>query len=143
MLYLDTAVVLTLFLQEPSTSKVEAWLQKQKPDYAFSDWGLTEVASALGIRRRRGDFTAKQAAHAWQSISAFVHQHCQLLTLGPQHQTAAQQWFSRSDLNLRAGDALHLAIAQAHNQPLVSYDRQLLESMDTLGIDTHNPTQFD
>jgi len=139
MLYLDTAILLTLFLPEPSSREVEAWLERQEGGFACSDWGLTEAASALGIRVRRGDYAPAQAMRTWQAMAGFAQRHCRLFPANASHQGVAQSWLTRCNLNLRAGDALHLAIAQSHGLPLATYDQLLLDSAAVLGIATRNP----
>ncbi|TLD44626.1 MAG: hypothetical protein FAZ92_03108 [Accumulibacter sp.] len=49
MLYLDTAVVLTLFVGERTSGAVESWLA-QRPQLLAYDTLLLAAASALGIK---------------------------------------------------------------------------------------------
>lgn len=75
----------------------------------------------------------------WQAITKFTEHHCHMLIANAEHQHIAQILLSRFDLNLRAGDALHLAIAQSHQLPLVTYDKHLLNSASIIGVATINP----
>lgn len=139
MLYLDTAVVLTLFVGESTSEAVEAWLARRRQPLAFSDWGLTECASALGIKHRRGELSADAADSAFAAISAFVRESCEWVVCETCHQAAAQKWLGRYDLNLRAGDALHLAMSSQTGATLATYDALLLAGAAALGIRTLNP----
>lgn len=139
MLYLDTAVVLTLFVSESTSEAVEACLVKRRQPLAFSDWGLTECASALGIKHRRGELSADAAARAFAAIAAFVRESCEWIACEPRHQATAQEWLGRYDLNLRAGDALHLAMSRQAGATLATYDSLLLAGATALGIRTLNP----
>ncbi|WP_374692588.1 hypothetical protein [Accumulibacter sp.] len=49
MVYLDTAVVLTLFVGERTSGAVESWLA-QRPQLLAYDTLLLAAASALGIK---------------------------------------------------------------------------------------------
>lgn len=141
MIYLDTAVVLTLFVGESTSETVEAWLARRRQPLAFSDWGLTECASALGIKHRRGELSADAAASAFSAITAFARESCEWIVCEPRHQTQAQAWLGRFDLSLRAGDALHLAMSRHAGATLATYDTLLLASATALGIKTLNPLQ--
>lgn len=139
MLYLDTAVVLTLFVGESTSEVVQTWLARRRQALAFSDWGMTECASALGIKQRRGELSADAAASAFAAIETFARQSCEWIACAPRHQTTAQTWLGRYDLNLRAGDALHLAMAHRAGMTLVTYDKLLLASAAALGVKAVNP----
>ena len=139
MLYLDTAVVLTLFVNENTSETVENWLMKQPLPLAFSDWGLTECASAMALKSRRGDLSPASAANAFSAMTEFARESCVWLVCAPRHQSTAQEMLGRHNVNLRAGDALHLAISHHAGATLVTYDRQLLASAATLGIATADP----
>jgi predicted nucleic acid-binding protein len=139
MLYLDTAVVLTLFVEEPTSPSVENWLAARRQTLAFSDWGLTECASALAIKLRRGEMNASLAKRCFVAIGAFASESCELIACGPHHQTEAQRMLSRFDLPLRAGDALHLAISRHAGATLVTYDKLLTASARALGAKVRDP----
>lgn len=139
MLYLDTAVVLTLFVGEGTSVAVESWLATRRQPLAFSDWGLTECASALGLKCRRGELDAGDAANALMAMTGFVRKSCELIACAPHHQVDAQEMLGRFDLPLRAGDALHLAISRHARATLVTYDNLLLASAKALGIKAFDP----
>lgn len=139
MLYLDTSVVLALFVREPMSESVGDWVASRRQPLAFSDWGLTECASALGIRLRRGELDARLAAGTYSAITTFVNTSCEFIACAGHHQLDAQKLLSRFDLPLRAGDALHLAITQHAQATLVSCDKQLAAVAKTIGAKVRNP----
>lgn len=139
MLYLDTAVVLTLFVAEPTSEAVERWLAEQRRPLAFSDWGLTECASALGIKLRRGELQTEAVRLLWQGVQSFATNVCEFVACAPRHQVDAQRLISRFELPLRAGDALHLAIARDAGATLVTYDKVLLDAAQAIGTKFKNP----
>jgi predicted nucleic acid-binding protein len=139
MLYLDTAIVLTLFVREPMSESVGKWLASRRQPLAFSDWGLTECASALGIRLRRHELDTDSAARAFRAITAFANESCELVACGGHHQKEAQGLLARFDLPLRAGDALHLAISQHIQATLVTCDKQLIAAAKAIGAKVRDP----
>ena len=57
MAYVDTSVLLALFLNEPKTADAWSWLDRQALGATtVSDWTLTEVSSALSVKRRMNMF---------------------------------------------------------------------------------------
>jgi len=141
MLYLDAAVVLTLFVGESTSERVEAWLARRRQPLAFSDWGLTECASALGIKCRRGELNDEAAARSFAAISAFARESCEWLSCAGHHQSDAQAMLARFELKLRAGDALHLAMCRHARGTLVTYDALLLAAAKALGVKAQNPLE--
>ena len=139
MLYLDTAVVLTLFVREPMSESVGKWIASRRQPLAFSDWGLTECASALGIRLRRGELDADSAGRAFRAMTTFANESCELIACAGHHQKEAQGLLARFDLPLRAGDAVHLAISQHVQATLVTCDKQLMASAKAIGAKVRDP----
>ena len=139
MLYLDTAVVLALFVREPMSESVGKWIASRRQPLAFSDWGLTECASALGIRLRRGELDADSAGRAFRAVTTFANESCELISCAGHHQKEAQGLLARFDLPLRAGDALHLAISQHVQATLVTYDKQLIGAAKAIGAKIRDP----
>jgi len=139
MLYLDTAVLVTLFVDEDTSAAVQSWLSRRKQEFACSDWSLTEATSALGIKVRRGDLDSEAALRIQERIVQFVSQQCTCLPcLRPHHQQASA-WLTRFELGLRAGDALHLAVAAANGATIASYDKTMLIGAKALGLKAANP----
>ena len=139
MLYLDTAVVLTLFVREPMSESIGKWIASRRRPLAFSDWGLTECASALGIRLRRGELDTDSAARAFRAVTTFANESCEVIACGGHHQKEAQRLLARFDLSLRSGDALHLAISHHAQATLVTCDKQLVAAAKAIGAKVRDP----
>lgn len=139
MLYLDTSVVLALFVREPVSESVGNWVASRRQPLAFSDWGLTECASALGIRLRRRELDTDSASRAYGAIMAFANESCEFIACAGHHQKEAQKLLARFDLPLRSGDALHLAISQHARAALVTSDKQLVAVARAIGAKVRDP----
>jgi predicted nucleic acid-binding protein len=66
MVYVDASVLVALLLKEPRSSDVAPWYAACKDDLVSAMWCVTEFASALSIKRRRGQIDETEAQAAWQ-----------------------------------------------------------------------------
>jgi predicted nucleic acid-binding protein len=97
---------------------------------------LIEVAAA--ISRRTGDPTlAKEAIKKLESASSMHTVH--LVPIDTVLIQAAVE--VATDLQLRAGDAIYVALAHQLNIPLVSWDREQLQRAESL-VSTYTPDNY-
>lgn len=135
MVYLDTSALVPMFLREPKTEPVLAWLESAGEPVAVSDWSLVEFASAASIKVRSGAVTAKGARDAIDQAKAFVRTHCTVATPGQEEFQRATELAGDSAAGLRAGDALHLAIAEGLNvATILCLDDAMAQGARTLGM---------
>lgn len=135
MFYLDTSLVVAALTSEPSTHRVQDWLAKGSPGQLFlSPWVITEVSSAFSIKLRMGQIDAAEKMTALASFSGLVPEVFGLVDVHAEHFRNAAGFADRHILNLRAGDALHLAIASGHGLTLCTLDRRLAEAGTALGM---------
>ena len=113
MVYVDTSVLVALFLHEPHSVAVADWYGREKSDLVAAAWCIPEFASALGIKQRRGAIDAQQADAAWQGFERMVAADLRLLPVEPANFHRAAELVLDAANALRAGDALHLACAAA------------------------------
>jgi hypothetical protein len=93
----------------------------------ISAWTLTEMASVGGIKQRTGAIDAATRQQALAHFQRFVSAELRTVEVEPaDFRTAAV--FIDASLALRAGDALHLAIAHRLGARLASLDRRLNEA---------------
>lgn len=113
MVYVDTSVLVPLFLNEPQSVNAAAWYSREKSELIAAAWCIPEFASALGIKQRTGAIDAQQAHGAWTRFERMVAADLRLLTVEPAHFHRAAELVLDAFSALRAGDALHLACAEA------------------------------
>lgn len=111
MIYLDTSVAVPLFVPEPSSAAIDAWLESCTSPLVTSDWIMTEFGSALSMKVRRGEIDTKQAKAAWKGFEGFCQTGLRLLPISRKTFNEAAKLALTSSSGLRAGDSLHLAAA--------------------------------
>jgi uncharacterized protein len=113
MVYVDTSVLVPLFLNEPHSAPAADWYARQKSELVSSVWCIPEFASALGIKQRTGAIDVQQAQGAWTRFERMVAADLRLLAVAPANFHRAAELVLNAASALRAGDALHLACAEA------------------------------
>ena len=112
MVYVDTSVLVPLFLNEPRSVAVATWYAREKGELVAAAWCVPEFASALGIKQRAGAIDTQQAQGAWARFERLVAADLRLLPVAPANFHRAAELVLDASSGLRAGDALHLACAE-------------------------------
>lgn len=99
----------------------------------ISTWGLTEFSSAVTLKLRMGAISAELHASVLEMWSDFVA-GVRVLQVEERDFHAAAGLCQRPDLALRAGDALHLALAQRGGCELATSDRRMREGALAVGL---------
>lgn len=135
MIYLDTSAAVPLFVREPASDAVDAWLESCTDPIVSSDWIVTEFASALSIKVRKGEINARQARAAWKDFDAFCNSGLRLLPVSRKAFKVAAMMALNATSGLRSGDSLHLAMAlEAGASGLSTADDTLAISAKAKGL---------
>ena len=138
MIYLDTSAAIPMFVPEPASETVDAWFEACDEPLVSSDWLLTEFASALSIKVRRGELAQKQATAAWKDFEAFSRSGLRLLPVSRQAFDQAALFVRDVPSGLRSGDSLHLAMAiEAGAKGIATADANLAKNAQAKGLEVN------
>ncbi len=138
--YLDTSVLVAALTNETATARVQRWLgEREAEELAISEWVATEFSAALSIKLRSGQIGPDERAAALAAFVRLSSDSLSALPVSPAQFRAAARFADRQELGLRAGDALHLAIAADHGATIATLDRRLAKAALALGIGALSP----
>jgi len=128
VIYLDTSVLSALFFRESGAAQVLDRLEPlRREGFVISAWVLTEMASVGGIKQRTGAVEPAARQRALANFQRFASSELRTVEVEPaDFRTAAV--FIDGPVALRAGDALHLAIAHRTGARIASLDCRLKDA---------------
>lgn len=136
-MYLDTSVLVTALTAETGTDRVREWLVRhQGEDLRISDWVITEFSAALSMKVRVGDLAAARRAATMRAFDDLVTRSVGRLSIGHREYQAAARLCADAAAGLRAGDALHLAVAAASGAAVATLDKGMIKAARRVKIRT-------
>ena len=135
MLYLDTCVLLAVLLPEAHSATAAAFLEQARAPLAISSWSVTELHSALGLKVRSNALSTSQAEAVLLGFERGLSPALMELELEAQDFRNANACLRGWRTGLRAGDALHLAIASGRGAILCSLDEPFVAAAQQLGLE--------
>lgn len=136
MYYFDTSFLAPLILQEPTSIKVERFMTRLPAgELAISHWTRVEFSSLLAREVRMGSLDRQAARDADAQFETVVTESFVVLLPNADDFSLAKAYLGNYETGLRAGDALHLAIARNHGaKSIYSLDKTLLKAGKLLGV---------
>ncbi|WP_018877561.1 MULTISPECIES: type II toxin-antitoxin system VapC family toxin [unclassified Thioalkalivibrio] len=135
MRYLDTSVLVAALTREPRTEDMQNWLAAQGAgSLCISDWALMEFSAALSMKVRMEILTPRERATVLGAFAALRESSLSTLPISSIDYHTAALFADDHASGLRAGDALHLAIAYNHGVELCSLDKTLVAAAEPMGV---------
>jgi predicted nucleic acid-binding protein len=134
--YLDASAAVPIYVNEDSSFTIRSWFRSVDPgQLALSHWTMTEFASALGIRVRMGTLLPADAHRTVAAFLDMVRTSLLVLPVLERDFTMAGEIMLDFPLALRAGDALHIAVAShVGATTLVTLDQRMARAAERLGL---------
>lgn len=136
--YLDTSVIVPLFMDEAFSSRSHDFLRSRAPVCLVSDFAAAEFSSALARRVRMGELIVDRARIAFGLFDDWMPRAAQQVETAATDISAAAAFIRRLDLPLRTPDALHIAIARRMGASLVTFDDGMAAAARILGVAVDN-----
>ena len=135
MIYVDTSALVPAFIREPASEAVLAWLETSGERLAVSEWTIAEFSSAAAIKVRTGEIAPALAKQARTRFLDFAQNHCSIAVPQRAEFRRAAELAGDVNLKLRAGDALHLAIAEAGKvEGILCLDETMATGAKAMGL---------
>jgi predicted nucleic acid-binding protein len=136
LIYLDTSFLVPLFLEEATSKRIELLIRNLSPgEAATGHWTRTEFSSVLAREVRMGSLTSGEARQADAEFEQVLADSFSVLLPAQNDFDLAKQYLARHHSGLRAGDALHLAIAtNCGARTIYSLDKTFLKAGGALAL---------
>ncbi len=125
-----------MFTVDGHTPRARRWLAENPDRLILSDWTLTEFSSAVAVGMRATRLTAADAARAEAALSIWLGRAPPILSVEPMDVREARRFIRAISRPLRAGDALHLAIAQRMGCSVATFDTGMRAAAEAIGLAT-------
>lgn len=115
MLYFDTSFLPPLFLEEKTSRKIEAYVTTLPAgDLYLSHWTRLEFSSLVAREVRIRGLTPEEGQAVLVQFDQLVEESYRVILPTALDYEVARECLKQFATGLRAGDALHLAIASNH-----------------------------
>jgi uncharacterized protein len=130
VLYFDTSFLAPLIIPEATSGKVAAFVGRlPAEEFTVSHWTRVEFSSLIAREVRMGGLDVEAATRADARFEAMVEGSFSVLLPNADDFGLAKRYLCQFETRLRAGDALHLAVANNHRASAIySLDKTLLEA---------------
>jgi predicted nucleic acid-binding protein len=136
MLYCDTSFLTPAFRRESSSNSIQRFLRQQEVgELAISHWVRVEFSSVVARDVRMGLMEKKTAIDLDVEFESAVERSFTVIVPDKSDFDLAKRYLQQFDTGLRAGDAMHLAIATNHGaEKIYTLDRKLLRAGKLLSL---------
>lgn len=134
MIYCDASLIVALLVEETRSDVAAAWIEgRSQNDLAVSRWVMAEVASALAMKFRMGVLSRARrnaAEDVWRRTAIGM----MIVEVEAADFDRAATLVDAGRQGLRAGDALHVAIAQRRGFMLATFDKGMIDGAHAINV---------
>jgi predicted nucleic acid-binding protein len=135
MPYLDTSILGSYYCPE-SLSKAVNRAIASLDDRLISPLVELELHSLISLKVRTSEMDRLAAGKVLSQFRLHLAEGLyDVVEIGPREYEIAQTWISAFNSSLRTVDALHLACAYLHQQPLWTTDKPLARAAKAMSVD--------
>ncbi len=134
-LYLDASILASLFVADAFSDQASSLLAAAAADVLISDFAATEFSSVIARQVRMGRLSVERAREGFADFDVWNARAGQKVATLSADIQAAGTLIRRLDLNIRAPDALHIAVALRLGATLATFDRQMSQNAQSLGLE--------
>jgi len=134
MRYIDTSIVVAYLTPEKHSNAEMALMRSVGAPLGISAWTEAELWSALGIKLRTRQLSISQVSKIVESYTLELLPRFFLVPVRNSHHRRAKVLLDDWKTSLRAGDSLHLAIAESHRATLYTLDVGMAKAGTHLGL---------
>lgn len=132
--YPDASVLVSLFCDDANSQRAQAYLARHTPALILGDFATAEFAAAVARRVRMRELTRPEADGILEAFDSWWERTATSVETMAADIARIARWLRRPDLNLRAPDALNIALANRAGAVLVTFDIGMAAAARTLGI---------
>ncbi len=134
-LYLDASAFVPLHVDDALSGRATALISSWIRQVVVSDVTVAEFSSVVARRFRTLELTKAQAVKCLGNGDVWVSRYANAVEMTGHDLKQAITWIQSLELPLRTPDALHLAIAMRLGARLMTFDKQMVQSAASLGIE--------
>lgn len=134
--YLDTSLLVAAFTAEPMTTVAQSYLTSlgSTTTPTISDWSVTEFSAALSMKVRAGQLIANEQRLVLGEFDVVLRESFVCLPVVRDDFRVGAALAGHAPEGLRAGDALHLAIAQRAQLVIHTLDKRMCRAAEQLDL---------
>lgn len=133
--YIDSSVWIAVLTRESTAEALLNLLASRSRLLITAEWTRTELASALAIKARRGEFSQDMISRLLEEFEFWIPAGLTLAAVHSEDFLLAAKICENVESKLRAGDALHLSVAQrCHATHIITLDHHMQRYAQLLGM---------
>ena len=133
-LYLDANVLVALHVDEAGSAQAERLAYGLGMRIVTSDFALAETSAAIWRKVRADHLSVDEAQAAFNAIDRWLARDVETIQVGPVDMRRANTLVRDLHLNLRAPDAIHVAVSERLSLTLATFDVGLANAARVVGI---------